>query len=1137
MSQSRTIDIREYWEDRFNNGSEVCEERSQSRFFGKLVVDHMPEWLMDEIRAQQLSVCHWGCTEGDGTDVLSQVLGKVPLRGIDFAESVIRKAKEHYPHIEFVVDDLLSESSACSFDVLFSSNALGHFPNPWEIFVRLSRHVRRFMVFLIPFRELERHNEHEFTFDARNIRFSPASEWVLVSSRRIKAGQLTPTFYRGDQILLVYGRTNVLLDMNLMLSQVSVGEGELIEKLQSDALAKDALIRECREEALAKDALISQLASQCERYGAFYHHVMGSRSWKITRPLRSASTLVRYLIQQVNIVAKWASRMSEWVACHSPYNRPGFFSQCGLRAMKENIQRACHDREKFGMVATLGKILFVAREPGELLPQEELKELPPEEGLKELPSQGELKEPQPQKQLNWYKYCFFRYKNERESRYGLKCSDFYVPQEKDLVTIVLPVFNGEDMVAESIESVLRQTYSSIELIIINDGSTDKTPDIIDKYAGLDQRIRVFHQENKKLPLTLSRGMNLARGEFLTWTSADNVMHDNCIEILVQYLKEHDDVGMAFGNIALINDRGQHIFYDSFPWYQRGQDDPTVYLPHCTLELNTYPNNTICAAFMYRKSIAMVVGEYSQFRYTLEDYDYWMKINELFPLRHIECDDAIYDYRMHEKSLTARDTELGITAGRYRLMIHDDFRRDLFLSGMAWVMDAEWHHDSFSALAEAINQQGHILLSTEAAMSLEMPTLGAPSVFIAYGEISPLGQEFLRRSPYCSGFIIDPKPGCVQSFGSGGCFIHTTRENWQIMDHGTANRTFMMRDMSGVFPLIDSVSKVDYAYQIEKYSEELIVSTKKVSVIICTIRSSNELARAFDSVVNQTMNPDDYEIIIVNNKPFDSDLRETVLRWQEGPAAKRPVSLRYVDAPVPGLSHARNIGGHAACGEVLFFTDDDAECEPRCLQEIYHCYRNFDSVGVVGGQVLLQVPEHKRQFVVPGYEGVWSHFPITGENPTEAIHAWEFPFGANFSVRRELFLKIGGFRCRYGRKGADYGGGEEIALAAIVKQYGYKIWLTPRAIVKHHVDCERFNLEHVHKTLSAGLMTNYRLSRDLYLPMDFKEASVQGDLQRLGQRLSAIPANSQEEIYCQYRIDGLTELLEAHRRDREIMVNL
>ncbi|GKT10722.1 glycosyltransferase [Desulforhabdus sp. TSK] len=1136
MSQSKITDSRKLGEDFFNNGSEVRERRSQSRFFGKLFVDHMPEWLMDEIRAERLSVCDWGCAEGDGTDVLSQVLGNVPLRGIDFDETAIRKAKEYYPHIEFVVDDLLSESSACSFDVLFSSNTLGHFPNPWEIFVKLSRHVRRFMVFLIPFREFERHNEHEFTFDARNIRFSPASEWVLVSSRRIKAGQLTPTFYRGDQILLVYGRTSVLLDMNFMLSQVSMGEGEWIEKLQSDALAKDALIRECREEALAKDALISQLVSQRDQYSAFYHYVMGSRSWKITRPLRSASGLGRYLIQKMNIVA-WASRMREWAACHSPYNRLGFFPQCGLRAMKENIQRACHDRGKFGMVATLRKILVGARETGELPPQEELKDLPPEQELKELVPQGELKELQPQEQLNWYKYCFFRYKNERESRYGLKCSDFCVPQEKDLVTIVLPVFNGEDMVAESIESVLRQTYRSIELIIINDGSTDKTPEIIDKYAKLDQRISVFHQKNKKLPLTLSRGMNLARGEFITWTSADNIMHDNCIEILVQYLKKYEDVGMAFGNVALIDDCGQPMYYDSFPWYQRGQDDPTVYLPHSTLELNTYPNNTICAAFMYRKSIAMVAGDYSQFRYTLEDYDYWMKINELFFLRHIESDDAIYDYRMHEKSLTARDTELGITAGRYKLMIHDDFRRDLFLGSMVWVMDGEWHHDAFSVLTEAIHQQGHIALSTEAALSLEMPTLGAPSAFIAHGEISPQGQEFLKRSPHCTGFVIDPKPGCVQPFGSRGCFIHTNTENWENLNDGKANRSFMLKNTSGVFPLIDSVSKVEYAYQIEKYSEELIVSTKKVSVIICTIHSSNQLARAFDSVVNQTMNPDDYEIIIVNNKPFDSDLRETVLRWQEGPAAKRPVSVRYVDAPVPGLSHARNIGGHAACGEVLFFTDDDAECEPQCLQEIYHCYRNFDSVGVVGGQVLLQVPEHKRQFVVPGYESVWSHFPITGESPTEAIHAWEFPFGANFSVRREVFLKVGGFRCRYGRKGADYGGGEEIALAAIVKQYGYKIWLTPRAIVKHHVDGERFNLEHVQKTIFAGLMTNYRLSRDLYLPMDFKEASVQEDLQRLRQRLSSIPANSQEEIYCRYRIDGYTELLEAYRRDREIMVNM
>ena len=102
------------------------------------------------------------------------------------------------------------------------------------------------------------------------------------------------------------------------------------------------------------------------------------------------------------------------------------------------------------------------------------------------------------------------------------------------VSIVLPTYNGEDYLRESIESVISQTFTDWELIIVNDCSTDSTPKIAEAYAAKDCRIRVIHNEkNQKLPNSLNIGFESASGDYLTWTSDDNIFHHEAL------IKMHD----------------------------------------------------------------------------------------------------------------------------------------------------------------------------------------------------------------------------------------------------------------------------------------------------------------------------------------------------------------------------------------------------------------------------------------------------------------------------------------------------------------------------------------------------------------------------------------------------------------------
>lgn len=92
----------------------------------------------------------------------------------------------------------------------------------------------------------------------------------------------------------------------------------------------------------------------------------------------------------------------------------------------------------------------------------------------------------------------------------------------DLISIVLPIYNGEKYMKQSIDSVINQTYANWELLIVDDGSTDNTAAIAREYAEKDNRIKYYkNPQNMRLPKTLNRGFSLATGDYLTWTSDDN----------------------------------------------------------------------------------------------------------------------------------------------------------------------------------------------------------------------------------------------------------------------------------------------------------------------------------------------------------------------------------------------------------------------------------------------------------------------------------------------------------------------------------------------------------------------------------------------------------------------------------------
>jgi glycosyltransferase involved in cell wall biosynthesis len=244
-----------------------------------------------------------------------------------------------------------------------------------------------------------------------------------------------------------------------------------------------------------------------------------------------------------------------------------------------------------------------------------------------------------------------------------------------LVSVVLPVYNQADMLRESIESVLAQTYPDFELIVVNDGSTDGVEQVLAEYAG-HPKVRCLSQANQKLPKALSNGFEFARGQFCTWTSADNLMEPRQLERQVEFLRSHPEFEMVYCDYLAIDDRGLPLRDPSFrPHNRRRPDAPEIHLPRDPARLNDRDDNFIGACFMYRGWVGRLMGEYAP-SLGVEDFDYWLRLNKLFRIAHLGSDELLYRYRVHDNTLNARAAEHRI-AERVQRLMGLDRRRQAF----------------------------------------------------------------------------------------------------------------------------------------------------------------------------------------------------------------------------------------------------------------------------------------------------------------------------------------------------------------------------------------------------------------------------------------------------------------------------
>lgn len=212
-------------------------------------------------------------------------------------------------------------------------------------------------------------------------------------------------------------------------------------------------------------------------------------------------------------------------------------------------------------------------------------------------------------------------------------------EKKPLVSVILPVYNGEKYLDEAIKSILSQSYKRFELIIIDDGSKDKSLSIIKRFK--DSRIKVYSQTNKGLAKTLNRGISLSKGTYIARQDQDDFSYPNRLEKQVNYLNINPRCGLV-GTWA-------EIWEGNNKKTRRSHKHPSI---NKLLQFFLLFNNPfVHSSVMIRKTALKEVGLYStdKSRQPPEDYELWSRIAQKYELANIP--EILHAYREVPKSMS------------------------------------------------------------------------------------------------------------------------------------------------------------------------------------------------------------------------------------------------------------------------------------------------------------------------------------------------------------------------------------------------------------------------------------------------------------------------------------------------------
>jgi glycosyltransferase involved in cell wall biosynthesis len=210
-----------------------------------------------------------------------------------------------------------------------------------------------------------------------------------------------------------------------------------------------------------------------------------------------------------------------------------------------------------------------------------------------------------------------------------------------LISVVLPVYNGEPYLSAAVESILRQDYEHFELIAIDDGSNDLSLDILQRYRKIDNRVRIVSRENRGLIATLNEGIAMAKGDLIARMDADDISYPSRFSRQVALFAQQPELALSGTDIDQL--LGKRVV--------RGRPNPVYQWGNWHI-LSLFFTIFLHSTVMYnRKVIPEDMLAYDASYVHAEDFDLFRRIVREFPAAMIE--ESLVAYRIHDDSITSR----------------------------------------------------------------------------------------------------------------------------------------------------------------------------------------------------------------------------------------------------------------------------------------------------------------------------------------------------------------------------------------------------------------------------------------------------------------------------------------------------
>lgn len=208
-------------------------------------------------------------------------------------------------------------------------------------------------------------------------------------------------------------------------------------------------------------------------------------------------------------------------------------------------------------------------------------------------------------------------------------------QLEPLVSVMMPTYNSSEFLCDALESIINQTYSNWELIVVDDGSTDNTSDIVLKYAAIDDRITYRRIEHSGRGTARSECIRLSKGKYIAVCDSDDVSEKTRFEQQVRFLNEHPEIGVVSSFLCKFTDKVEYKLQNIMK-----SETSTEKIANC------FNKNRMCvpnASSMIRKELFDQFGLYNPLMLRAQDYEFYKRLH-LNSIKFFTIDRPLVFYR-------------------------------------------------------------------------------------------------------------------------------------------------------------------------------------------------------------------------------------------------------------------------------------------------------------------------------------------------------------------------------------------------------------------------------------------------------------------------------------------------------------